>query len=451
MRAHIEEALARGGPEAEKIRRAGGPEAVLAMMQSLSTARAEEKPISQRRADGNRLFKAGDCAAAVAAYKEALEDPDEDRLPLLSNLGLCLMKLRQFEAATTVLTEATSLTASMHAAPELATKAAARLFEALVGRGLVEAADHSSGPLADALRVNKALLKGLERRALADFRHYARRCTVSGLKALGMPPPPDEELALALIFAVTNAPRGAAGLEQVRAALARSPAEAYDSRGNSALALGVETACRATDQFGSQLVALLLQKGTPPDVRAPMGQTALMTAALKGRVELCELLVRAGASVDATDSRGLTPLHFACSDLLGEGKGSSWVAEHERVVALLLENGAAVDAQSVKGVTALMYCAQQLRGARARDVGPARLLLGAGALTTPRITAAHAAAGELGDGITPGHTARDFALECADRTGSSPMLELLDAAAVAEGEAAPAVAAAPLGCELDGD
>ena len=90
-------------------------------------------------------------------------------------------------------------------------------------------------------------------------------------------------------------------------------------------------------------------------------------------------------------------------------------------------------------------------GARARDVGPARLLLGAGALTTPRITAAHAAAGELGDGITPGHTARDFALECADRTGSSPMLELLDAAAVAEGEAAPAVAAAPLGCELDGD
>eukprot|EP00966_Prymnesium_polylepis_P174769 4044562-Prymnesium_polylepis.1 len=43
------------------------------------------------RAEANELFKAGDLTGAAAAYETALAATvlDENRLPLLANLGLC--------------------------------------------------------------------------------------------------------------------------------------------------------------------------------------------------------------------------------------------------------------------------------------------------------------------------------------------------------------------------
>lgn len=69
------------------------------------------------------------------------------------------------------------------------------------------------------------------------------------------------------------------------------------------------------------------------------GETALMMAALRGRIDLCKRLMDRGA---ALDREGWTPLHYAAS-----GGG-------EKVTALLLAAGARIDARAPNGATPLM-------------------------------------------------------------------------------------------------
>jgi len=66
----------------------------------------------------------------VAAYNAALMDPEEERLPLLSNLGLCHLKLSQPQLALSSLQDALSEETALQDYPKLATKAAVRLIQA---------------------------------------------------------------------------------------------------------------------------------------------------------------------------------------------------------------------------------------------------------------------------------------------------------------------------------
>jgi ankyrin repeat protein len=90
------------------------------------------------------------------------------------------------------------------------------------------------------------------------------------------------------------------------------------------------------------------------------GSTALMHAAASGTVTIMQMLVDAGADVNAKNSRAATALHWAAGD--------------EAKVKLLLLNGAAVNARTVEGRTPL-YAAATMPGGTAS----VRHLLEAGA------------------------------------------------------------------------
>lgn len=77
------------------------------------------------------------------------------------------------------------------------------------------------------------------------------------------------------------------------------------------------------------------------DVNRPnaAGETPLMLAALRGRLDWVQLLVKRGAAINRA---GWTALHYACS------------GPDEGVVAWLLSQGAVIDARSPNGSTPLM-------------------------------------------------------------------------------------------------
>ena len=103
---------------------------------------------------------------------------------------------------------------------------------------------------------------------------------------------------------------------------------------------------------------------TSSDVNASAaadGTTALHWAAYHDDLPLADLLLRAGADVDAANDYGVTPLSLACDN------GSAEIA------ARLLESGADPDAARSTGETPLMTCA------RTGSVDAVRALLDAGA------------------------------------------------------------------------
>ncbi len=107
--------------------------------------------------------------------------------------------------------------------------------------------------------------------------------------------------------------------------------------------------------------ALLAAPGLDLQARTPQGETALMIAAIRGRLDEARALVVRGADVNKT---GWTPLHYAAS-----GTGPQQTA----LIALLLEHHAYIDAGSPNGSTPLMMAAQY--GTRES----VQLLLGEGA------------------------------------------------------------------------
>ncbi len=78
------------------------------------------------------------------------------------------------------------------------------------------------------------------------------------------------------------------------------------------------------------------------EVRNAADESPLMLAALKGEIELCQLMVRQGADVNKP---GWAPLHYAATN------------GHLAVMRLLLEENAYIDAASPNNTTPLMMAA----------------------------------------------------------------------------------------------
>ncbi len=108
---------------------------------------------------------------------------------------------------------------------------------------------------------------------------------------------------------------------------------------------------QAIRRGNSLLLKDILRRGTPPDVRAGDGTTALMVAALHGSAEMVELLLKHGADPHAVNKRGATAL--------------LWGARDADKVRLLIRRGADPNARSDLGNTPLMVAAGSPGGASA--------------------------------------------------------------------------------------
>lgn len=110
------------------------------------------------------------------------------------------------------------------------------------------------------------------------------------------------------------------------------------------------------------VVRSLVAHGAPLD-DASCGETALHAAIAERQRDTAELLVRAGANVNAPNMNGRTPMHFLPSAL-----------DDEALARLMIEHGGDVHARDLNGRTPLDYAS--LRGAdgvdRAYRAGPAR-------------------------------------------------------------------------------
>jgi len=122
------------------------------------------------------------------------------------------------------------------------------------------------------------------------------------------------------------------------------------------------------DAIRSGDAAAVSRLATPEAVNAAGadGVTPLMLAARRGRREIVERLLAAGAAVDAADERGYTALFHGCYDPDAD-RG------HPEVVEVLIEAGADKEAKIGFGVRPLMYAAGN------GEAGVVQALLAAGA------------------------------------------------------------------------
>ncbi|CAM9787414.1 unnamed protein product, partial [Laminaria digitata] len=122
-----------------------------------------------------------------------------------------------------------------------------------------------------------------------------------------------------------------------------------------------------------EVVRTLLEHGVDVDECGPDRETALHNTVIHGRADpdLIDLLLSAGADIDARTVKGFTPLHLA-TDRPDSGDAA----------AILLRRGAAKDAVDSGGKSALHFAAE--RG----HLAATRALLAAGADATLRIDGA---------------------------------------------------------------
>lgn len=105
------------------------------------------------------------------------------------------------------------------------------------------------------------------------------------------------------------------------------------------------------------VIERLLRSRADPDVGLLSGETPLMVAANRGRVEAARLLLEHDANVNASETRGgQTALMWAVAQ------------RHARVVSLLIEHGADVNARSKSGFTPLLFAARQGDGSIAESL-----------------------------------------------------------------------------------
>ncbi|MBM4362248.1 MAG: ankyrin repeat domain-containing protein [Deltaproteobacteria bacterium] len=117
----------------------------------------------------------------------------------------------------------------------------------------------------------------------------------------------------------------------------------------------------ASDPWLAELRSLLAPIGITPDGTDDAGRTLLHHAATnEDQVTRIGHLVRSGASLDAMDPRGLTPLHLAAA-------AGRW-----RAVDTLVERGAKVDAADAVGATPLMLAAAAGHDSVVRELLEAR-------------------------------------------------------------------------------
>ncbi len=126
---------------------------------------------------------------------------------------------------------------------------------------------------------------------------------------------------------------------------------------------------------------VLLDRGAQPSAPGYWGETALHRAAMQGETAVASLLIARGADVNAKTKTGETPLHWAVrghggfhwSMPFGEDANREKKVNSAAVVQLLLGAGASVDARDDKGWTPLHWAATY------GHVDLARILVTAGA------------------------------------------------------------------------
>lgn len=125
-----------------------------------------------------------------------------------------------------------------------------------------------------------------------------------------------------------------------------------DAKGNTALHVAL------IEESGGAVEALLKHPGTDVNAINQAGETPLMLAAIKGRLDWVQALVKRGALVNEP---GWSALHYAAS------------GPEPAVVRWLVQQGAAINARSPNGSTPLMLAAGY------GGITSAEILLAAGA------------------------------------------------------------------------
>lgn len=98
-----------------------------------------------------------------------------------------------------------------------------------------------------------------------------------------------------------------------------------------------------------EILAFFLEQGADPNHRGPHGTSLLMAAALDGRLESVDVLLKAGADMRACTDRGEQIMHLLCRSS----------KEHPAVVERLLRAGAELNRPDAEGCGILQRAAQR--------------------------------------------------------------------------------------------
>jgi hypothetical protein len=144
----------------------------------------------------------------------------------------------------------------------------------------------------------------------------------------------------------TAAPDAVASLEARVEALEKSVAElATDSMGDGGAAR-VDRLTQAIARGDLAGIAAMLAEDLPLEARDALGRTPLATAAIHGRLDVVDILLARGASLETRSAdRDMTPLLTALD------------ADQEEIALALLERGARRDVVDSNGESPLMWAA----------------------------------------------------------------------------------------------
>ncbi len=114
-------------------------------------------------------------------------------------------------------------------------------------------------------------------------------------------------------------------------------------------------ACRGDKGEHPESVLRLLKLGADIDVQSSKGKTALHCASKAGFIKVIDVLIENGATIDATDNRGETPLIEAIRSTIKDGE------KQRGAIEKLLLNGANPNFETNRGATPLQIATQKPR------------------------------------------------------------------------------------------